>query len=255
MNEEKLLDLALNAGAILMESNAETYRVEDTIDHILSVNTVAKPQAFATATGVLVSMENGAVKNKARLKRVKNRSVNLEKISRINDLSRRFVEGRISLDDALLEIEEIRNLPGRKPALLIFCYGMTSAAFTCIFGGTPQDCISSFFVGCLLGAFLGILNQNHVSGFMQNLLGGGLIGFSSVIFQRLGLGNTYSLVIIGALMPLVPGVAITNAIRDIMDGDYLSGTSRCVEAGLTAAAIACGVGLALQALSLLIGGV
>ena len=43
-------------------------------------------------------------------------------------------------------------------------------------------------------------------------------------------------------MPLVPGVAITNAVRDTLLGDYISGAARILEAFLIAAAVALGVG-------------
>ena len=52
-------------------------------------------------------------------------------------------------------------------------------------------------------------------------------------------------VIISAIMPLVPGVAITNAIRDTLQGDYLSGGARVLEAFLKAASIALGVGIGM----------
>ena len=44
-------------------------------------------------------------------------------------------------------------------------------------------------------------------------------------------------------MILTPGVAITNSLRDIMSGDYISGTARMLEALLTATFIAVGVGI------------
>lgn len=50
------------------------------------------------------------------------------------------------------------------------------------------------------------------------------------------------IVIISSIMPLVPGVAITHAIRDTLQGDYLSGAARILEAFMTATAIALGVG-------------
>ena len=50
------------------------------------------------------------------------------------------------------------------------------------------------------------------------------------------------IVIISAIMPMVPGVAITNAVRDTLQGDYISGGARILEAFLKAAAVALGVG-------------
>ena len=53
------------------------------------------------------------------------------------------------------------------------------------------------------------------------------------------------IVIISSIMPLVPGVAITNAVRDSLQGDYISGCARILEAFLIAGAIAIGVGLGI----------
>ena len=53
------------------------------------------------------------------------------------------------------------------------------------------------------------------------------------------------IVIVSSIMPIVPGVAITNAIRDILQGDYLSGCARTLEAFLKAASIALGAGIGM----------
>ena len=52
-------------------------------------------------------------------------------------------------------------------------------------------------------------------------------------------------VISGSILPLLPGVAITNAIRDTLQGDYMSGGARAVEAFVMAASIAIGIGCGL----------
>ena len=58
-------------------------------------------------------------------------------------------------------------------------------------------------------------------------------------------------VIISSIMPMVPGVAITNAIRDTLRGDYISGGARALEAFVTAAAVAIGVGAGIASVNIL----
>ena len=48
-------------------------------------------------------------------------------------------------------------------------------------------------------------------------------------------------VTIGVIMLLVPGVALTNSLRDILLGDTLSGILRMIEALLLAATLAIGI--------------
>ena len=46
-------------------------------------------------------------------------------------------------------------------------------------------------------------------------------------------------------MPLVPGILICNAIRDLMVGELIAGMSRGVEVALTSFAIGAGVAIVL----------
>ena len=60
--------------------------------------------------------------------------------------------------------------------------------------------------------------------------------------------------IIGSIMPLIPGVGFVVSIRDIVNGDYLSGFIRLLDALLVFFCIALGVALTLAAFELLTGG-
>jgi len=62
-------------------------------------------------------------------------------------------------------------------------------------------------------------------------------------------------IIIGSIMTLVPGVAITNAVLDTINGDYLSGTVRLLDAILVFLSIAIGVGVMFTIYHALTGGV
>ena len=61
--------------------------------------------------------------------------------------------------------------------------------------------------------------------------------------------------IIGSIIPLVPGVPFTNGIRDIADGDYISGSVRLLDAILVIVSVAIGVGVVLTVVGKISGGV
>ena len=54
--------------------------------------------------------------------------------------------------------------------------------------------------------------------------------------------------IIGTLMNLVPGIAITNVMRDILGGDLIAGIIKLVESLMVAIGIALGAGIAISTL-------
>lgn len=251
MDYNKLLTLALEAGEIMLTSGAETHRVEDTMLRILSTQGNCMQEAIVLTTGLFVSMHPDGSVPLSKVKRIPIRAVNLEKITRVNSMSRNFVSGYITLEEALTELETIRHMPSFSLPLLILAYGFGSAFFTPLFGGTFYDCIGAFFTGLLLGGFMLFLGRHKVSYFLSSLFGGIVITAFALLFFHFGIGNRYDTIIIGCLMPLVPGSTITNAIRDVMEGDFLCGASKVIEAVIIAVAIAGGVGVVLRIYSLL----
>ena len=111
-----------------------------------------------------------------------------------------------------------------------------------MFGGTIRD-----FISCVFVSFIVIIILNKLSRFeLTYFLGAFLASSFSYATVLIGFGENLDMIIIGSIMYLVPGVSMTNAVRDTMSGDFLSGQSRGVEAIFSALAIAFGVGIVLN---------
>ena len=93
-----------------------------------------------------------------------------------------------------------------------------------------------------------------MSKIFTNICGGAVATTTCIVAYRLGLGEHLSPMISGAILPLVPGVAFTNGIRDIGSGDYLSGTIRLLDAIWTFLCIAIGVGIVISLYQRVMGG-
>ena len=96
--------------------------------------------------------------------------------------------------------------------------------------------------------FLLYLSAGHLSRIVSNILGAAIVTLLCTAAQKLGIGHHMNYMIIGSIMPLVPGVAFTNAIRDIANGDYLSGAVRMLDAMLVFVCIAVGAGMSMALL-------
>ena len=99
-DDTKLLNLALDAGEIMLTSGAETYRVQDTMLRILSVSGRKQVEALALSTMLIVSLPREEKGPLSMARGVKDRSVNFEKICAVNNMSRSFVAGKITLEEA-----------------------------------------------------------------------------------------------------------------------------------------------------------
>lgn len=240
---KKLMLLALNAGHELLKSGAETYRIEDTMVRICtSRDNISKCESFVTPTLILVAVEfEGEVYTNFR--RVSSESNNLNKITYINQFSRDFQNKNISIDEGLEIINNVKNVHTYSNTEKILFGALCGGCFTVMFGGAINDFFASFIASALTIIFYLKLISLPISFFVPNFVGAALASIFSYITVYLELGTDVDKIIIGAIMYLVPGVAITNAIRDTMSGDSLSGLSKGMEALFTALAIAFGVGI------------
>lgn len=243
---KKLLILAIRAGSIMLENGAETYRVEDTIIRMCkSRKNIKYVEAFVTPTGIFVSLEyNDEVMT--YLKRIKTIKIDLNKIDLINNFSRHFVSSNLSISQGVKELNKINNVNSYNTCTKILFGSVAAAFFSILFGGTILDLFSTFLVSIIVLVITTKLSDSSITFFINNFCGAAIASILSIVFVKMGLGENIDKIIIGSIMTLVPGVSITNAIRDSMSGDFISGLSRGMEAFVTALAIAFGVGLVLN---------
>lgn len=243
---KKLLVLATLAGSIMLKSGAETYRVEDTVVRLCkSRKDIVYADAFVIPTGIFISIEfKGQLIS--YIKRIKSSGTNLNKIDMVNEFSRTFVSSNMTIDKGLEELKKINKIRIYNPLLKVLFGSLGAASFSLTYGGTLPDFFGSLIVSLIVLSILNRLYKVKLTFFIDNFVGAMLVSILSYISLKLTLGNNIDKVIIGSIMPLVPGVAITSAIRDTMSGDYISGLSRGMESVFSALAIALGVGVILN---------
>ena len=123
---------------------------------------------------------------------------------------------------------------------------MACSFFALLFGGNFLDFISTYLVSLAVLFTVSKISEFKMTFFINNLIGAFIASILSIIAVSIGIGNNMDTIIIGSIMSLVPGVSITNALRDTISGDFISGLSRGMEAIFSALAIAFGVGIVLN---------
>lgn len=243
-NINEILEVCLLAGEIMLSNGAETYRVEDTMTRIAKSYQVNQVYSFVTPTGIFLTIE-GESKEQSKTKfiRVFKRSIDLNKVTLVNDISRKISDKYMTIEEAHSSLQQIEQLkPLYSLWLRIIAAGIASGFFALMFGGEWGDFIPAFVSGSFgFIVFISLHRLVHVQ-FVAEIIASFTIGIIASIFIYLGLGINIEKIIVGSIMPLVPGLMITNAVRDLMAGDLVSGTARGAEALLTALAI--GVGIA-----------
>lgn len=251
---KKVTELAIEAGRILLKSGAEIFRVEETISRICHSFGVECVEVFTLSHALFVSTEYKE-ETYTKVKAVPLAGAHLGMVAAVNHLSREIAAGKVDMQEAASRLKEIDQMRPVSNFYQIIAAGTTSLCFGAILGAGLAECICAFVIGCAVWAWCIAAKKIHMSKIVVNLIGG-------VIITALALLALYTLpipmqldgMIIGAIMPLIPGITFVNAIRDIADGEFLSGTVRMLDAIFVFVYIAVGVGLVLGVYSNMLGG-
>lgn len=252
---KEVLSLAVETGDALLRNGAEVYRVEDTVMHILEAYEIEEYDVYVLSNGIFASANENKEDACSMIRHIPLGSTHLGRIAALNQLSREICSHECSLIDAWTRLEECKKIPDTKKSAALFFCGLGCGCFGFLFGGTLLDALAAFFIGLLLKVILLRLSTGKSSKFMVNILGSAFVTFLSLLLYSIGLPILYDKIIIGSIMPLVPGIALTTSIRDFFNGDYLSGAIHMIDAILTAFCIAVGVGTIMTVYHSLMGGV
>ncbi|WP_127584156.1 threonine/serine exporter family protein [Paenibacillus koleovorans] len=237
--------VCLLAGKIILENGGETHRVEDTMTRVATAFGLPNSHSYVTPTVIIFSIDGP--EQITRLIRISDRSTNLMRVSEVNAVSRRISQGELTVAEAYALLEQIeRTDSGYAKRVRILTAALLSACFLIMFGGVWADFIPALAAGGAGYACSIYLHRVVPIKFFAEFLSALVIGAIAILAIKLGLGQDLDTIIVGSVMPLVPGLLITNAVRDLMAGHFVSGLSKGAEALLTAFAIGAGVAFVLS---------
>lgn len=244
----RVLELATEAGHILLENGAEIFRVEETMKRISSALGVEHDDFFVLSNGIFTTGGDPAHRNRgvfAKVQHIPVKGTQLNRVVAVNQLSREIAAGKYTLEEIEEKLREIRTMTGMPPWAQVLASGIGSGSFCFLLGGTLLDSLAAFLVGLFLWVYLLKLGKS-LSKIMCNLCGGALVTLLCIAFLHFRLGSNLDHMIVGTIMPLVPGVPFTNGVRDIANSDYIAGAVRLLDAMLIFLSIAIGVGAVIS---------
>ena len=214
--------------------------------HILkTADNLEMSEVLVVMTGITASVKVKGEKVVTLVKRVESRENNLSRVVSVNDISRRYCGGELSLQAAYEELNSLKKKEYRRLSYSIATVAVC-VGFSLFFGGGIWEVVSSLIVGAFLAFCIEAVRDLKVHAFIEDVFSSMGIAMASAVMKiMLGGRMDIDIVIISCIMPLVPGMAITNAARDTLRGDYLSGIARMLEAFIKAAGIAIGIGIGL----------
>ncbi len=244
ISREQALNVALNIGKVLLKSGAETSRVEDTIARFCRSFGYHDVNVFATPTMIIIGDETAA--NASLMCRIRYRSNNLSNVKAVNDFSYGLRPETFNYEETMAFLQHLLvQKPPYGKWTVCLASALCSAAFASMLGGNSHDFCAAFVTGGLAMTLLCQLTSYSLGAFWENTVAGAAIGALAILCCSISVQCTRTNIIVGSLMPFLPGLAFTNGLRDYLSGDLISGNSRIAEALLFAVSIAFGLALTL----------
>jgi uncharacterized membrane protein YjjP (DUF1212 family) len=254
LSVKQATELALEVGRIILQSGGTTNRVEKMMRTVCKGLGYPNTESFVTPTGIFISINDDEGGISTSIKRIENRRIDLGKTTRVSRLvtcleeQQNCPEGQGSMDVCKFkaELDKIDTEEAWPTWLRSLCGGATSGFFCLLFGGAWLEFALALIIGILVSYGMKLLSKLSFNNFLLNAIAAAIIvciaKSMDYYIPFIRLDN----IIIGGIMLLVPGLSITNAIRDTMSGDLVSGTARGVEAMFITVGIVAGSGSMLK---------
>lgn len=238
---KEVMSLAVEIADVMLRNGGEIYRIEDTVIHILKAYDVENFDVYVLSNGIFASANEDKDDSCSMIRHVPLGSVNLGKITYLNQLARDLCNHNCTIEEAWERVKIAKTLPSYSNPIQIFFCGLGSACYAFMFGGGMLDFGFAFIIGTLEQMVLHYLDRHKLSRFLRNVFTSAFVASCSILVLFTGLPVMQDKIVIGAIMPLVPGITFTTSIRDFHNGDYLAGTIHLIDALLTALCIAVGI--------------
>jgi uncharacterized membrane protein YjjP (DUF1212 family) len=242
----ELCELALDIGECLLKNGAEINRIEDTISRICCSAGAQDTEVFCIIKAIVMTVKKADGTTYSSSKRITSTESNFKRIEKLNSLSRNICEGKLSLEAARNKFERIKSgyeCPFFKKFIGYLVFASSCAVY---FGGSWLDALMTVPAAIFMALYNRALKERGINRAVYNFIACFLSGIIIILLSLTSLPIHISSVITGTLMILIPGIALSSSIEDLLLGDTTSGILNICESILAAVSIALGYGLALK---------
>ena len=240
IHTERVLSLALDLGKSMIKCGAEMNRVEETVTRVCYAYNMKSTEVFSVVSMITATVMDENDRTHTQTRRIISYSINFDKLEKLNSLSRKICSEKPDTRDARAELEKIMVPSKLFNPVVLLGYALASAGFAVFFGGTVLDAVASMPISIviyLLNSFVKVTGASHL---FFKALTSAVAGSLAIAFVHFGFGNNVDMIMIGNIMLLIPGLLLTNSVREMLCGDLMSGMLRLMESVLFALSIAVG---------------
>ena len=250
--QTQLLDCILDMGQLLLDCGAEISRVEDTLTRVGKSYGSRETDVFVITSIISLTMEFPGHDPVTETRRIfRDGGTDFIRLEKLNALSRAVCAEPVPVPELRDRVRAIAA--GRKPLWVQYTGSVLAAgSFAVFFGGTGWDGLAAALFALAI-CFLQLrLDRTEINTVARNLLISLTVGLAVGLVCLLVPPLHMDKILIGDIMLLIPGLAMTNAVRNVLLGNTISGLVRLADSLLWAGALAGGFMVALRIIDILL---
>ena len=248
-----VIPFALDIAENMFKSGAEVSRVEDTLCRIFTAYGAKRVNALSIPTGIILTVTDKDGESYSLSRRITvGTSTDFVKLDKLNSLSREICRTLPSAEYISERLSEILS-ENSKNSFFKRLVGaiLITGGFAFVFGGSILESFFAAIVSVIVVVFEKFFKKINTNMSVYYLICSFIAGISSGALCNVFGKGSIDIVIISYIMVVIPGLSFSNAAKDIMLGDLISGSLKMLESILYAGFIAGGIALSL----FVIGGV
>lgn len=237
---KEALICAMDIGEQMLLCGAEIHRVEDSLERMCYALGAKRIDVFIITSSMVVTVHDANDETYTQTRRVLNSGTDIEKLHRLNELSREICHDKLSIDEIRAKFNDIMQSKRYPFWLECIAYAAIAGAFTLFFGGNRIEALISLIVGAIVRFVMLLADKSAMNKIFAKFLCCFIATGLAFLAVKMGIIQSVDMIVIGNIMTLIPGIGLTNALRDLFTGDSISGLLRSIEAVLIALAISAG---------------
>ena len=237
---EERLALVLDIAEQMVISGAEVARTEYSVRRICKSFGAVRTEALSITTSLIVTVYYDEYGSVTQTRRVEKFAYNMDRLEKMNELSREICDKKLTIEEGRKRFSELMSEKYYSFHSQILFFMLIAFTFTLFFGGSMKDALVSSFIAIIFKYIDEFARKIEINKFIPIVASSLLGGFLAIMAVRAGIADSVGKVSIGDVMLLIPGIMLTNSLRDMFGGDTITGGIRFIEATLIAVMIAVG---------------
>lgn len=237
---KEMFACAMDIGEQMLLAGAEVHRAEESISRMCYAFGAKRVDVFIITSSIVVTLYTEENETYTQTRRVQSMKFNVQKLHKLNALSREVCSRQMTPEEVREKLNAAISCKVYPVWAEIVASAVITGAFTLFFGGGFVEALVSSVIGVAVYLATFYVGKLSSSKMLSNFLGAAIATLLAHWAVLAGWIPNVDMVVIGNIMPLIPGIGLTNAVRDLFAGDSIAGLLRLIDALLTALAIAAG---------------